>query len=55
MTSKTFIWIGMAVGSTVGSFIPYLWGAGLFSISSIILTALGGFAGIYYGFKLSQY
>jgi uncharacterized membrane protein YeaQ/YmgE (transglycosylase-associated protein family) len=44
----------MIVGSTIGSFIPALWGAGTFSFSSIIFSSLGALAGIYLGFKLGN-
>ncbi len=55
MSRKTIIWIGVGVGSTIGGLIPSLWGDSLISFSSIVLTAVGGLAGIYLGFKLSQY
>ncbi len=42
----------MAVGSAIGGYIPNLWGAGFLSFSSIILTAVGGIAGIWLGFRL---
>lgn len=54
MNSKSLIWIFMAIGSVVGGYIPTLWGEGMFSFSSIFLTAVGGIIGIYLGFKLSQ-
>jgi len=54
MSRKTLIWIGVAVGSTVGSFIPELWGAGMFSISSVVLSTIGGVAGIWLGFRLGD-
>ena len=54
MSSKTLVWVGMIIGSTVGSFIPSLWGEGLFSFSSVILGGVGAIAGIYFGFKLSR-
>ena len=44
----------MVVGSTIGSFIPALWGDGLLSMSSILLTGVGGIAGIWFGFKLTN-
>lgn len=44
----------MAVGSTIGGYIPALWGAGFFSFSSVILTAVGGILGIWLGYKLSN-
>ena len=46
MESK-LIWIGMAIGSTIGGLIPNLWGADIFSISSILFTAIGGIVGIW--------
>ena len=55
MESKTTIWIGMFIGSAIGGYIPMLWGGSLFSFSSIILTAVGGLAGIWLGFKISNY
>jgi len=51
---KRIIWLGMLVGSTIGGFIPMLWGAGAFSFSSIFLGAAGGIAGIYIAFKFMQ-
>ncbi|MDB5189899.1 MAG: hypothetical protein JWN49_225 [Parcubacteria group bacterium] len=51
---KQIVWIGLLVGSTIGGFIPELWGAGLFSFSSIILSAIGGMAGIYLGWKIAS-
>lgn len=47
--------ICMVVCSTVAGFIPNLWGAGFFSMSSVLLTAAGGFFGIWLGVKLGDY
>jgi hypothetical protein len=55
MKPRTIIGIGAAVGSTAGAYLPLLWGAGLFSSSSVILTTVGGFAGVWLGYKLSRY
>ncbi len=52
MESKKVIWIGMIVGSTIGSYMPSLWGAGFLSMSSVFLSAAGGILGIWLGFKL---
>ncbi len=49
------IWLGMFIGSTIGGFVPMLWGAGAFSISSILLTAVGGILGIWLGYRLGHY
>jgi len=54
MQARPLVWIGMAVGSTLGGFIPNLWGAGMFSISGIFFSGVGAIAGIYIGFKMSQ-
>ena len=55
MSPKALIWIGMTVGSTVGAYVPALWGGSLLSYSSIFISAAGGIAGIYVGFKLKDY
>jgi hypothetical protein len=54
MNAKSLIWIGVFVGSTVGSFIPTLWGDSALSFMSIITSTIGGLVGIWGGFKLSQ-
>ncbi len=55
MYSKGLIYFGLLVGSTIGGFIPSLWGADLFSFSSLIFSTIGAFAGIWLGVKLSTY
>ena len=55
MSIKTFIWGGMFVGSTLGSFLPLLWGADVLSISSIVLSAVGGAVGVWGGFVVGKY
>jgi len=54
MNTKQMIWFGLVVGSTVGSFIPTLWGAGMLSFSSILLSAVGGIGGIWLAFKVTH-
>ncbi|MDE2037892.1 MAG: hypothetical protein KGI69_01540 [Patescibacteria group bacterium] len=55
MNRKTLIWIGLFAGSTVGGSIPLIWGGGFLSFSSIVLSAAGGLAGIWAGFRLADY
>ncbi len=55
MESKKLIWFGVAVGSAIGGYLPLLWGGNLFSFTSIILTAVGGIAGIWVGYKLGDW
>ena len=54
MDSKHLVWIGMAIGSAVGGYIPALWDSSLFSISGIIGSMVGGIAGIWAGYKISR-
>jgi len=54
MTSKPLLMIGMVVGSTVGSFLPALWGAGWLSFASVICSGIGGLAGIWLAFQLGR-
>ena len=56
MQTPTIVWVGLGVGSTIGSFVPLLWGdANFLSYSSIFFSAVGAFAGIWVGYRLSQY
>jgi len=50
---KGLIFILMVAGSYAGSYISSLWGAGIFSMSSVLLSALGGFIGIWAGYKIA--
>lgn len=54
MNRKQAVYVGTIVGSTVGSFIPLLWGASELSFSSLIFGAIGAIVGIYLGFKMGQ-
>lgn len=51
---KKLIMFFMILGSSVGGFLPSLWSTELFSLTSVLLSALGGFLGIYVGYKLSR-
>jgi hypothetical protein len=52
--NRSLIWIGLFIGSTVGGLLPQLWGASIFSLLAIILSFLGGLAGIWIGYKIGQ-
>lgn len=54
MNSSFPIWAGMFVGSAIGSYIPTLWGDNMFSLTSIILSAVLAVVGVWIGFKLSN-
>jgi hypothetical protein len=40
------------VGGLIGSFIPSLWGAGQFSVASLVFFMLGGFFGVWIAYRL---
>lgn len=52
MSSKTMIWVSVFVGSTLGAYLPNLWGAGFLSPWSVIGSVVGGLLGVYVGYKL---
>ncbi len=52
MRDKKLIMLGMIVGSTVGGYVPVIWGGSAFSFSSIVCGLIGGIAGIYFSWKL---
>ena len=54
MQSRSLIWIGVFIGSTIGSLIPGLWGDGVFSYSSVLLSGAGALVGLWIGFKMSS-
>jgi hypothetical protein len=54
MSRKTMIMLGMFLGSSAGSSIPMLWGSGWLSISSVVLGLVGGIAGIWAAYKMTQ-
>ncbi|MBI3872637.1 MAG: hypothetical protein HY304_06145 [candidate division Zixibacteria bacterium] len=54
MNTKSLIWIGMFVGSTVAGFLPYLWGEGMLSISGFVCSSVGGLLGIWVGYRVGN-
>ena len=55
MSQKTVIYIGLFIGSTIGGSIPLIWGDSMFSLSAVLLSGVGGIAGIVAGYKLTSY
>lgn len=55
MPSKFLIIAGLTVGSIVGGYLPTFFGVDMFSYISILTSGIGAIAGIYIGYKLSQY
>jgi hypothetical protein len=54
MNAKALIMIGVVVGSTLGGYVPALWGAGGLTLASVFFGAVGGVAGIWAGYKISR-
>jgi len=52
MEDKTIILMTTGIGSIIGGYIPTLWSSSPFSITSLLLSAVGGFFGIYVGYKI---
>lgn len=50
---KRVMWMGVFIGSSIGSFVPYLWGDhNLLSPWGIFFGAVGGIAGVIAVYKL---
>jgi hypothetical protein len=51
---KTIVMISAMVGYYAGSYVPVFWGGGgIFSFSSIFFGMIGGFLGIWAGYKIA--
>ena len=51
---RSAIGFGAFLGMTVGGFVPELWGAGAFSLSSIVFSLVGGCAGVWVGARVTD-
>ncbi|MBX4192027.1 hypothetical protein KW798_00890 [Candidatus Parcubacteria bacterium] len=45
-------WAAILIGSTVGGLIPLIWGAGFFSFSSMLFSAVGAIVGIWVAYQV---
>jgi hypothetical protein len=54
MERSKLVWLGFFIGSTVGDFVPSLWGASSFSISGVFTSAIGGLLGIWLFWKIGE-
>ncbi len=55
MSAKFLVFLGMIIGSTIGGYIPTLFGAGLLSYTSVLFSGIGGILGVIIGYKLSNF
>jgi len=54
MSDRFMIYLFLGIGSTVGSYVPVLFGASFLSLWSILLGAVGGGVGIWVGYRLMR-
>lgn len=52
MSDKALIYIGAAIGGTIGGFVPGLWHAGVLSGWGILFEGIGGLVGIWLAYQL---
>ncbi len=51
---KKVIYLFMIIGGLIGGYVPAIWGASYFSMSSIIGNFVGGALGLYLGYRLTK-
>ena len=54
MSDKTIVMFGMIMGSLIGSYVASLFGAGILSYSSVIISGIGGIIGVLLAVKLTN-
>ncbi|MDE2071270.1 MAG: hypothetical protein KGI70_00865 [Patescibacteria group bacterium] len=54
MQTRSMVLWGAFIGSAIGGYIPSLWGASVFSFSSLLLGAIGAVLGIWLGYRFAQ-
>jgi hypothetical protein len=52
---RSVIGICAGLGLFIGGYVPELWGASAFSLTSLLFSVVGGAAGIWLGVRLSDY
>ena len=43
------IWIGIFIGSTIGGFVPLIWGDDMLSYLGVLFSGMGAFVGLWLG------
>jgi hypothetical protein len=41
------IWIAIFIGSTIGGFVPALWGGDMLSVAGVLWSGIGALAGLW--------
>lgn len=55
MFSKSAVMLRLLIGSTIGGYVPVLFGSSFLSFASVIGTTVGGIIGIYIAYKVTMY
>lgn len=55
MERKKLIWIGMTIGTILGSYIGGMMSDNMFSMTSVLMSTLFGAIGVYLAFKYGEY
>jgi hypothetical protein len=45
--TKSRIWIAIFIGSTIGGFVPALWGGDMLSVAEVLWSGIGALAGLW--------
>ena len=51
---RSVIGLCIGFGTVVGGYVPELWGAGSFSLASVLFGVAGGAAGLWLGLRVSD-
>ncbi|MEI9966875.1 MAG: hypothetical protein WDN67_04600 [Candidatus Moraniibacteriota bacterium] len=51
---RSLVFLFLFIGSTLGGFVPLLWGGSAFSVSSVLWSGIGGVLGIALGYHLGR-
>ena len=54
LVGRSVVGLCAVFGLIAGGYLPVLWGASSFSLSSILFSVLGGIAGVWIGIRLSD-
>lgn len=52
MPSRLTVWLAIIIGSTIGGFVPALWGDEMLSFAGVLLSGVGGLIGLWVAFKI---
>ncbi|NOY15285.1 MAG: hypothetical protein GXP43_03655 [bacterium] len=54
MSSKVIVYLFIFIGSTLGAYVPVIWGASLFSFSSVLFSGIGAAIGLFIALSFTE-